>query len=259
MQIVAVRERMHKLLGIFGLVVLACLAAVAPAAAQIVNENDPVFLRFPDLRKRYFDSSETKVAMHKFIAMPMPKQCVYFYVDVYSKPSMSDRDTREEALRTCRNNMQKYGPLGENYAVSCDCRIVIGRDKYRLEPSELPTLGYAPLSLFYRDSAGRVTRVHGYTEYGLQFRPGESGPLTVYTPTGNRVCTGSITIPGAFSGNFSLNCPAARFTASGQLQYDRGQNPKDHTVGRGVTPNGGSVTMVIGLPSGAAQARYGSQ
>lgn len=249
---------MHKLLGIFALVVLAGLAAGVPAAAQIVNENDPVFLRFPDLRKRYFESSETKVAMHKFIAMPMPKQCVYFYVDVYSKPSMSDRDTREEALRTCRNNLQRYGSLGENYAVSCDCRIVIGRDKYRLDPNELPVTGYAPLSLFYRDAQGRSTRVHGYTEFGLQFRPGESGALTVYTPSGAKVCTGSITIPGAFSGNFSLNCPAARFTATGQLQYDSGRNPKEHTVGRGVTPNGGAVTMVIGLPSGAAQARYGT-
>ncbi|TXL72227.1 hypothetical protein FHP25_26735 [Vineibacter terrae] len=249
---------MRRLLGTMGLVLLAGIVAIGPAAAQIVNEGDPVFLRFPDLRKRYFESSETKVAMHKFIAMPMPKQCAYFYVDVYSKPSMSDRDTREDALRNCRNNLQKYGPLGENYAVPCDCRIVIGRDKYRLDPHELPTMGYAPLSLFYRDSAGRQTRLHGYTEFGLQFRRGESGALTVYTPTGNQVCTGSITIPGAFSGNFSLNCPAARFTASGQLQFVQGQ-PKDHTIGRGATPNGGSVTMVVGLPSGAAQARYGTQ
>jgi hypothetical protein len=248
---------MLKVSGIAALILTAALAATAPAAAQTVNQSDPVFLRFPDLRKRYFESSETQIAQHKFIVMPMPKQCAYFYVDIYSKPSMSDRDTREEALRICRNNQQKYGPLGENYAVNCECRIVIGRDKYRLDPSLLPTMGYAPLSLFYRDAAGRITRVHGYTEFGLQFRPGESGALTVYTPAGNQVCTGSISIPGAFSGNFTLNCPAARFSTSGQLQYIQGQ-PKDHTVGRGVTPGGGAATMVIGLPSGAAQARYGN-
>jgi hypothetical protein len=248
---------MRRACGIAVWALAAALAGVAPAAAQIVTEHDPVFLRFPDLRKRYFESGETKIAQHKFIVMPMPKQCAYFYVDIYSKPSMSDRDTREEALRICRNNMQKYGPLGENYAVSCECRIVIGRDKYRLDPNLLPMMGYAPLSLFFRDTSGRATRVHGYTEFGLQFRRGESGALTVYTPTGNQVCTGTITIPGAFSGNFTLNCPSARFSVSGQLQYIQGQ-PKDHTVGRGTTPAGGSATMVIGLPSGEAQARYGS-
>jgi hypothetical protein len=98
-------------------------------------------------------------------------------------------------------------------------------------------------------------RLHGYTEFGLQFRRGESGPLTIYTPTGHQVCTGTIAIPGAVSGNFTLNCPAARFSASGQLQYQAGP-PKEHTVGRGLTPGGGAVTVVIGLPSGAAQARY---
>ncbi|MCW5748700.1 MAG: hypothetical protein KIT36_21105 [Alphaproteobacteria bacterium] len=248
---------MRRRAALVGLALAAGLAVAAPAAAQIVNENDPVFLRFPDLRKRYFESGETKIAQHKFIAMPMPKQCVYFYVDIYSKPGMSDRDTREEALRTCRNNLEKYGPLGENYAVPCECRLVVGRDKYRLDPSLLPTMGYAPMSIFFRDPQGRAARVHGYAEFGLQFRRGESGPLTIYNPAGMQVCTGTISIPGAQSGNFSLSCPAARFQASGQLQYQTGQ-PKEHTVGRGVSQGGGPVTLVIGLPAGAAQARYGS-
>ncbi|HJQ56989.1 MAG TPA: hypothetical protein VJ890_08790 [Vineibacter sp.] len=236
---------------------IAGMMLAAPATAQIVNQNDPVFLRFPDLRQRYFESGETKIAQHKFIAMPMPKQCVYFYVDIYSRPNMSDRDTREEALRLCRNRMEAYGSLGENYAVPCDCRLVVGRDKYRLDPSLLPTMGYAPMSIFYRDPQGRAARVHGYAEFGLQFRRGESGALTIYNPAGTQVCTGTISIPGAQSGNFTLNCPPARFQANGQLQYQTGQ-PKEHTVGRGVSQGGGPVTLIIGLPSGAAQARYGS-
>lgn len=234
------------------------VATAGPSVGQTVNQNDPLFLRFPDLRQRYFESGETKIAHHKFIAMPMPKQCVYFYVDIYSKPNMSDRETRDEALRICKNRMESYGPLGENYAVPCECRLVVGRDKYRLDPSLLPTMGYAPMSIFYRDPQGRSARVHGYTEFGLQFRRGESGPLTVYTPSGAQVCTGSISIPGAQSGNFTLNCPPARFQASGQLQYQTGQ-PKEHTVGRGTSQQGGPVTIVIGLPSGAAQSRYGAQ
>lgn len=247
---------MRRQLGLLGLIVAAVLAIAGPAAAQIVKESDPLFLRFPDLRKRYFESGETQIAQHKFIAMPMPKQCVYFYVDVYSRPGMSDRDTRDLALRTCKQNMQKYGSLTANYGVQCECRLVVGRDKYRLDPAELPNMGYAPLSLFYRDAAGRIARVHGYTEFALQFRPGESGSLTVFAPSGARVCSGTISIPGAASGNFNLNCPAARFQASGQLQYVRGQ--PNHTIGRGITPSGGAVNMVIGLPSGAAQSQYGN-
>jgi hypothetical protein len=239
------------------LALAASIAVTLPATAQTVNQNDPVFLRFPDLRQRYFSSGETMIAQHKFIAMPMPKQCVYFYVDIYSKRGMSDRETRDQALRMCREKMEAYGPLGENYAVPCECRLVVGRDKYRLDPNLLPTTGYAPMSIFYRDPQGRGARVHGYAEFGLQFRPGESGQLTIYNPAGAQVCTGTISIPGAQSGNFTLNCPPARFQASGQLQYQTGQ-PKEHTVGRGVSQGGGPVTLVIGLPSGAAQARYGS-
>jgi hypothetical protein len=247
---------MRRQLKFLGLVAAGVLSLAGPAAAQTVQENDPVFLRFPELRQRYFHNGENQIAQHKFIAMPMPKQCVYFYVDVYSRPGMSDRDTRDQALRTCNQNMQKYGSLTANYSVQCECRIVVGRDKYRLDPSALPTAGYAPLSLFYRDAAGRVARVHGYTEFALQFRPGESGSLTVFSPSGHQVCSGTISIPGAASGNFSLSCPAARFQASGQLQYIKGQ--PDHTVGRGLTPSGGAVNMVIGLPSAAAQGRYGN-
>ncbi len=244
-------------LGLIAMILAAGVAMAGPATAQIVKEDDPVFLRFPDLRKRYFESGETQIAQHKFIAMPMPKQCVYFYVDVYSRPNMSDRDTREEALRTCRKNMEKYGPLGQNYSVPCECRIVIGRDKYRLDPNLLPTMGYAPLSLFYRDAAGRQTQLHGYTEFALRLRPGQSGSFLVFTPAGSQVCTGNISIPGAVSGNFDLNCPAARFSAAGTLQYVDGQ-PKSHTVGRGTTRGGGVANVVIGLPAGAATARYGS-
>ena len=254
---------MRRLIRILGSALIAGLVAAGPGVAQDekgygkVNEQDAVFLRFPQLRSKYFGNNESAIARHKFIAMPMPKQCAYFYVDVYSTAQMSNHDTRREAARRCKENMEKYGPLTENYGVACTCELVIGRDTYRLPPEQLPTMGYAPVSVFYRNQQGGVGRAHGYAEFALQFRRGESGPLTVYNPAGTPVCTGTISIPGAQSGNFTLNCPPARFQASGQLQYQQGQ-PKEHTVGRGVQQGGGPVTIVIGLPSGAAQARYGT-
>ncbi len=252
---------MRKFLRILGLTLVAGLAAGSAVAQDEkgfgkVNEYDPVFLRFPELHQKYFKTGESQIARHKFIAMPMPKQCAYFYVDVYSSQQMSNHDTRREATRRCKLNMEKYGPLNQNYSVPCECEVVIGRDTYRLPAERLPTMGYAPVSLYFRDGQGRATQHHGYTEFSLQFKPGESGSLLVFNANGTPVCTGTISIPGAASGNFTLNCGQGRFRVSGQLVYH--QTPvKDHTVGRGATGDGGSVVLVIGLPAGAAQARYG--
>lgn len=246
-----------RILAAVGLAATLGLAAGGAGAQQIVNEGDPVFLRFPDLRERYFRSAETKIAQHKYVTMPMPRQCAYFYVDIYSKPSMSDRDTRNEAVNRCNANLRDYGSLSENYAVACDCRIVIARDKYRLGADELPSMGYAPVSLFYRDTGGRSVAVHGYAEFDLQFRPGSSGQLTIFTPRGQPACTGTVNTPGATAGNYSLSCFGGRFTARGDLSLVRGK-PKEHTIGRGRTPQGGPVNMVIGLPSAPATSMYGS-
>ena len=252
---------MRKFLRFFGWALVAGLAAIGSAAAQDekgfgkVNEYDPVFLRFPDLRQKYFSSGESTIAKHKFIAMPMPKQCAYFYVDVYSTQQMSNHDTRREATRRCNQNMTNYGSLSQNYAtVNCQCELVIGRDTYRLPADQLPTMGYAPVSLYLRDGAGRSTQYNGYAEFSLQFKPGESGSLIVYNASGVPVCNGTISIPGAASGNFALTC--GRYKLNGQLVYYR-TPVKDHTVGRGTTADGGSIVLVMGLPAGAAQARYG--
>jgi hypothetical protein len=245
----------RKFLLAVGLTVLS----FAPALAQKdLSQDDPVFLRWPELRQAFFVTSETKVATHKYVAMPMPKECAFFYADAYSTPSTGERDTRDKAVRDCNARLQQLGPLHENYPMACACRNVIGRDKYRLDFAEIPAQTYAPLSMFYRDRMGQLARLNGYAEIGIPFRgPGTAVPISVYNNTGQLVCNGTLNATAAIEGPYTLNCLRGTVVSRGVLQAPRPNAPVPHSTAQGTTVQGQPTVLVIGLPAQLAFDRYG--
>jgi len=237
---------------------LMLLSASLPAVAQRdVTPGDPVFQRWPDLRQAYFENYETKVSMHKYVAMPMPRQCAFFYTAAFSTLQMSDRETRDKSVRDCNQRLHDLGALHENYSVECSCRPVIGRDKYRLDYAEMPAQVFAPFAMFYRDRQGGTARLYGFAEIGMPPAGGGQVPITIYNSNGQQVCTGTLTSTKRVEGTYRLDCLRGTVISTGMLQGTRGNAPIAHSVARGTTPQGQPTTVVIGLPSQLAYDTYG--
>ena len=230
-----------------------------PAQAQReVSPNDPIFLRWPELRQAYFRTAETKVASHKYIAMPMPKQCAFFYAAAFSDSRLSDRDVREKSVRDCNTRLQELGALHENYAVECACRAVVGRDKYRLDFSEMPSQFYAPFALFYRDRQGGTARLYGHVEVGVPPRSGAAElPITVFNGAGQPVCSGTVNAMTGLEGNYTLDCLRGTVVSRGIMQAHKRNVPLEHSVARATSAQGQPTVVVIGLPSQLAYDLYG--
>lgn len=240
------------------LALLVAWTSLPAAAEQVPTPVDAIFQRWPELRRAYFERPETKIATHKFVAMPMPKQCAFLYADAYSTGSMSERDTRDKAIRDCNTKLQQLGALGENYSVQCQCRSVLGKDKYRLADAELPNMVYAPASIFFRDRGGQLVRLNGHVEIGVSARGGGyQVPLTVYNAGGNPVCTGTINATGGVEGSYTMNCLRGQFVTNGVLALSR-QGTLPHSVGRATTAQGLPTVFVVGIPAALAFQYYGS-
>jgi hypothetical protein len=244
----------------FGLLALAT-GAWAQTAAQSpygkAERRDPIFLRFPAMAQRYWVNTETMAASHKAVAVPMPRQCAFVYADTYTRNQMSEREVQDMALSNCNAKLRQLGPLGENYSVDCQCKVVISDGVY-VQPREvMPDQAYGPASIFYRDDRGNVARLNGVARYGALIGRDRSVTFSVDNPRGEAVCNGTFTNDGPHTGRFSLNCFNGMFAGKGTYESRVG-NPNDHIIARGQTGRGQPVTMVIGLPSQLAASTYGS-
>ncbi len=242
--------------------VLASLAAGAWAQSAAFSSfgkserRDPIFLRFPEMAERYWVNTETMAASHKSIALPMPRQCAFLYADSYAKSSMSEREVQETAVSICKQRLSSLGPLGENYNVDCQCKLVVSNEALMVPRDTMPDAAYGPSSIFYRDDRGSVARLHGMTRYGALFGRDRSATFTVENPRAEPVCEGTFTAEAAGNGRFSLSCFNGKFSAQGTYQSKAGA-PNDHIVARGQTARGLPVVLIIGLPSQLAMGTYG--
>lgn len=236
-------------------------SAWAQASAQSsygkAERRDPIFLRFADMAKRYWVDTETNAASHKVVAIPMPKQCAFLYVDSYSRGQMSEREVQETALSNCNRRLAELGPLGENYGVDCRCQVVISNETYVVPKTSMPDDAYGPISIFYRDDRGNVARLSGVTRYGALIGRDRSVTFTVENPRGEQVCDGTMTNENPSSGQFSLSCFGGKFAGRGSYESRHGA-PNDHIIARGQTARGQPVVMVIGLPAQLATNTYGA-
>jgi len=234
--------------------------ALAQSAAQSpygkAERRDPLFLRFPEMAERYWVNTETMAASHKSVAVPMPRQCAFLYSDTYTKGAMGEREVQDMALSTCNRRLSELGPLGENYGVACQCKVVISDGTYLVPRDSLPDDGYGPVSIFYRDDRGNVARLNGVARYGALIGRDRSVTFTVENPRAEKVCEGTFTNDTPGNGRFSLSCFAGKFSGQGTYQSKVGA-PNDHIIGRGQTAKGLPVVMVIGLPSQLAAGTYG--
>ncbi len=243
-----------------------CLAVLAGAAwAQTAAQSpygkaerrDPIFLRFPAMAERFWVNTETMASSHKAVAMPLPKQCAFVYADTYTRGQMSEREVQDMALSNCKAKLNQLGPLGENYAVDCQCKVVISDGVYVQPREALPDQAYGPASIFYRDDRGNVARLNGVARYGALIGRDRSVTFSVDNPRGETVCDGTFTNDGPHAGRFSLNCFNGKFAGNGTYESRIG-TPNDHIVARGQTGRGQPVTMVIGLPAQLAASNYGA-
>ncbi len=121
-------------------------AASAQSAASSpygkAERRDPIFLRFPEMAKRFWEDTETMAASHKSVAMPMPRQCAFTYADAYTRNQMSEREVQETAVSACRQKLTQLGPLGENYPVDCQCKVVISDGAYVVPRDTMPDQAY---------------------------------------------------------------------------------------------------------------------
>ena len=221
-----------------------------------VERREPLFLRFPEMSDRYWVNTDTMAASHKSIAIPLPRQCAFLYVDTYSKGQMSESEVQEVALSTCNRRLAELGPTGENYSVACQCKVVVSNDVLMVPRNTMPEDAYGPTSIFYRDERGNVARLNGYARYGALVGRNRSVTFNVDNPRGEQVCDGTLTSGGGASGNFSLSCFGGKFAGNGSYQSKTGA-PNDHIVGQGKTSGGQPVVLVIGLPSQLAAGTYG--
>ena len=248
------------LLAALGLVALTA-GAWAQTAAQSsygrAERRDPIFLRFPEMAQRFWENAETMAASHKSVAVPMPKQCSFLYSDTYTRNQMSEREVQQMALSNCNAKLNQLGPLGENYAVNCQCQVIISDGAYVVPREMLPDQAYGPASIFYRDDRGNVARLNGTARYGALVGRDHSVTFSVDNPRSEPVCEGTFTNDGPRSGRFSLSCFGGKFSGSGTYESHTG-NPNDHLIARGQTGRGQPITMVIGLPAQLASNKYGS-
>jgi hypothetical protein len=220
------------------------------------DRRDPIFLRFPEMAQRFWDNPETKSSSHKSVAIPMPRQCAFVYADTYTRGQMSESEVQATALSACNHKLAELGPLGENYAVNCQCKVVISDGAYVVPRETMPDQAYGPTSIFYRDNRGNVARLNGTARYGALIGHDRSVRFSVENVSGEPVCEGTFTNANAASGRFSLSCFSGKFTGSGTYDSKTGA-PNDHIIGRGQTPGGQPVVLVIGLPAQLAANTYG--
>jgi hypothetical protein len=251
------RKLLFATLGLLTLATGAWAQTAAQSAYGKVERRDPIFLRFPGMAERFWVNTETMAASHKSVAVPMPKQCAFVYADTYTRNQMSEREVQDMALSNCNAKLNQLGPLGENYAVNCQCKVVISDGMYLLPRETLPDQAYGPTSIFYRDDRGNIARLNGVARYGALIGRDRSVTFSVDNQRGETVCGGTFTNDGPQSGRFSLSCFNGKFAGNGTYESRIG-NPNDHIIARGQTGRGQPVTMVIGLPSQLAASTYGS-
>lgn len=247
------------LLALIAVAILGGEAAAQYAANSPYGKperRDPIFLRFPEMAQRYWVNTETMTASHKAVAIPMPRQCAFLYADSYARDQMSEREVQDTALSACNRKLSELGPLGENYTVACQCRVVISDDKYVVPRDTMPDQAYGPTSIFYRDAQGNVARLNGNARYGALIGHDRSVTLTVDNVNGEAVCDGTFTNEARSSGRFSLSCFNGKFSGTGTYESRTGA-PNDHVIARGQTRSGQPIVMVIGLPAQLALNTYG--
>jgi hypothetical protein len=221
------------------------------------ERRDPIFLRFPEMAERYWVNTETMAASHKSVAVPMPRQCAFVYADAYTRGAMSEREVQETALSNCNRKLTELGPLGDNYGVNCQCKLVISDETYVVPRDTMPDQAYGPISIFYRDEHGNVARLNGVARYGALVARDRSVTFSVDNPRAETVCGGTFTNEGVNGGRFSLSCFNGKFSGNGTYQTKFG-SPNDHIIGRGQTAHSQPIVLVIGLPSQLAVATYGA-
>jgi hypothetical protein len=209
------------------------------------------------MAQRFFVNTETMSASHKAVAIPMPRQCSFLYADAYTSGQMSEREVQETALSTCNRKLKELGPLGENYAVNCQCKVVISDGSYVVPRESMPDQAYGPASIFYRDNNGNVARLNGTARYGALVGHDRSVTFTVENVRAEPVCEGTFTNEGGANGRFSLSCFSGKFSSNGTYDSKTGA-PNDHVIGHGQTRAGQPVVMVIGLPAQLALNTYGN-
>jgi hypothetical protein len=220
------------------------------------NRRDPIFLRFPEMAQRYWVNIETMAASHKAIAIAMPKQCAFVYADSYTRGQMSEREVQETALSACSRKLAELGPLGENYPVNCQCRVVVSDDAYVVPRDTMPDQAYGPASIFYRDNRGSVARLNGSARYGALIGHDRSVTFSIHNVRNEPVCEGTFTNESSASGRFSLSCFQGKFGGRGTYESRTGA-PNDHVIARGRTAAGQPIVLVIGLPAQLAANTYG--
>ncbi|MBS0517376.1 MAG: hypothetical protein JSR90_01720 [Proteobacteria bacterium] len=246
------------------LALIAFLTFAGEAGAQYAanssygkpERRDPIFLRFPEMAQRYWVNTETMAASHKSVAVPMPRQCSFLYADTYTRGQMSEREVQDTALSACNHKLAELGPLGENYNVACQCRVVISDDKYVVPRDTMPDQAYGPASIFYRDAQGNVARLNGSARYGALIGHDRSVTFSVENVNGAPVCEGTFTNEAPSNGRFSLSCFSGKFSGTGTYDSRTG-TPNDHIIARGQTRTGQPIVMVIGLPAQLALNTYG--
>ena len=245
----------------FVLVVSALVVCAAGALAQSrygkADRRDAIFLRFPEMAERYWVNTETMAASHKAVAVPLPRQCAFVYADAYTRGPMSEREVQETALSNCNRKLAELGPLGDNYNVNCQCKVVISDESYAVPRDTMPDQAYGPVSIFYRDDRGNVARLNGVARFGALIGRDRSVTFSVENPRAEMVCEGTFTNESASAGRFSLNCFGGKFAGNGSYQTKFGA-PNDHIIGRGQTGRGQPIVLVIGLPSQLAVGTYGA-
>jgi hypothetical protein len=248
----------------FVLTLLAAVAFASGASAQPASQSpygkaerrDPIFLRFSQMAERYWVNTETMAASHKVVAVPLPRQCAFLYADSYSKGQMSESEVQELALSNCNRRLAELGPLGENYSVNCQCKVVISDGVYVVPRDLLPDDSYGPTSIFYRDGSGNVARLNGVTRYGALIGRDRSVTFSVENVRAEQVCDGTFTNEGPNNGKFSLSCFGGKFSGNGTYERKMGA-PNDHIIARGQTARGLPIVLVIGLPAQLAANTYG--
>jgi hypothetical protein len=240
---------------------LAATSAWAQYAAQSpygkAERRDPIFLRFPEMAHRFWEDPDTITASHKAVAVPMPKQCAFVYADAYTKGQMSESEVQETAQSTCKQKLAQLGPLGDNYSIDCQCKVVISDGRYVVPRETMPDQSYGPVSIFYRDDKGNIARLNGLAHYGALIGRDRSVTFSVENPRTEPVCEGTFTNDSPSTGRFSLSCFNGKFSGGGNYQVKVGA-PNDHIVGHGRTARGLPVVLVIGLPSQLAAGTYGA-
>ena len=193
------------LFSLVAVVVLAPGASAQPAALSSYGKaerRDPIFLRFSQMADRYWVNTETMAASHKAIAIPLPRQCSFLYADSYSKGQMSESEVQDVALSNCNRRLAELGPLGENYSVNCQCKVVVSDGIYVVPRDTLPDDSYGPASIFYRDERGNIARLNGVARYGALIGRDRSVTFTVENVRSEPVCEGTFTNEGSSSGKF---------------------------------------------------------